>query len=451
MELSGNPLEKRVWIDLVKGEAQLGSITLPVAIAGAQGELRLGEPQGVVLRPLRFLERSRAVRRALQTPDPILSLSAEALQLALVQPGEGNPLALQVLALHLAGAGAWSRMVSFAETALALGRAGAWALAQIEQAEAAFVDHLAEGLVAEAELSPTSGSAPSSALADRQGWTTLLFTPRPEDELESLRRILAEDLLQRGRPAATPTQSLSRLAISNLDSSQPVDRRPETDPGRYRSEAAAFKPRVSVELSQHLPPSRMGETIISNASDTLEESSIDESMPVKDELSPLEETSPQTSAVEGVLTPAGTPPRAEQQAPRFEEAAAKEPSMQAASNSLSLQTEPDAGADLFEPYAPGIQPWPAVLPGIPVTPLPQQRGRSLVSGPGAPPRRASGVSDPAVPGVYLEYPEPQANGFSGLPGAIAQAELYDLSSLDEVAEALAALLRDEADLRGIDP
>ncbi|HXG24677.1 MAG TPA: hypothetical protein VNJ09_09000 [Chthonomonadales bacterium] len=171
-----------IAIDPVHGEARIGEVVLPVAEAGSHGELRVGGPEGPILRPLTFGERTRIVSRALATSDPRESVCAGILRAATLSPGvfDGHAF-LEVMALILAGA-ACPEAPAFADALLLVARSAGWTPDQLAEAEAAEVDRLAVYL----------GGRPH-----RSSWKRLVFLSTPEDSLEAVRAELADDLLAR--------------------------------------------------------------------------------------------------------------------------------------------------------------------------------------------------------------------------------------------------------------
>ncbi|HVF14079.1 MAG TPA: hypothetical protein VM942_05725 [Acidimicrobiales bacterium] len=182
-----------VSLRLATGEAVLGTVTVAVALVGERGELRVGGESGPVVRPLRFGERWHAVRHALTAPDPVFELTGAVRTLAsgraaatAFDDGGDDAGAVDVLALHLAGAG--SGAPGFATVAAVLARTLGWGPDTLAASDATEADYLA-GLVADA--------------APDDGWQRLVFDPAGGDDparsLARLRSDLAADLLRRGQ------------------------------------------------------------------------------------------------------------------------------------------------------------------------------------------------------------------------------------------------------------
>jgi hypothetical protein len=169
-----------VIIDTASGQALIGNTLVPARAAGTHGELQVGDVSGPVLRPLTFSERTRLVTRAAVAPTALDSLCASVLHAATVQPGRhADRMVQEILALTLAGADQDAPV--FAETVLRVARATGLELRQLYEAEAAEVDRLAMYL----------GGPPADA-----GWTRIVFA-RGEETLESIRQELGARLLQR--------------------------------------------------------------------------------------------------------------------------------------------------------------------------------------------------------------------------------------------------------------
>lgn len=222
-----------IAIDLVRGEARIGEVVLVVAEAGSRGELRVGGPEGPVLRPLAFGERTRIVTRALAASNPRESVCAGILRAATVSPGVFDSRALEVMALILAGA-ACPEAPAFADALLLVARGAGWAPEQLAEAEAAEVDRLAIHL----------GGRPHP---HRSSWNRLVFLSAPEDSLEAARAELADDLLARaevgpaGEKDSEPSAARKRWPESLSPSgSFPGDqRKPSVPPPVWEEEGGA--------------------------------------------------------------------------------------------------------------------------------------------------------------------------------------------------------------------
>ena len=177
----------RAFIDAARGEFVLGDLALPVADAEPTGALRLLSPAGPVLRPITFGERFRLVERAAVAADPVESLCAAIMKCATVLPGEmelsaAQWNACQTLALMLAGAGI--EAPSFAEAMLLVGGRAGWSYREIEEAEASRIDHLSRRL--EPKLPDPD-----------DGWSRVVFQEEEPSGTDAIRRDLATRLLSR--------------------------------------------------------------------------------------------------------------------------------------------------------------------------------------------------------------------------------------------------------------
>lgn len=203
-------MRNTVVIDTASGQALIGDTLVPVREAGSHGELQVGGSHGPILRPLTFGERSRVVTRAVGSPAALDILCAGMLQVALVQPGEADRFVQEILALQLAGAD--QDAPPFAETVLQVARTAGWELQQVYDAEAAEVDRLAIYL---------GGQPPDS------GWTQIVFASSVAT-LTSVRQELAEQLLRRAKSfAETPEEQqafpmVTAPATPTLDASFPA-------------------------------------------------------------------------------------------------------------------------------------------------------------------------------------------------------------------------------------
>jgi hypothetical protein len=173
--------DRLATIDAARGEARIGHRVIAVAAAGPRGELRIDEGgSGTVLRPLSFGERGRILARTLCTAEPLEETCAGILAGSLVRVGGGESAIIEILALLLAGAG--EAALPFAATMSVVARATGWDYAQLAEAEAMEVDRLAMQL------------AEAKAESD---WNRLILAAQPAVELMAIRAVLAGNLLAR--------------------------------------------------------------------------------------------------------------------------------------------------------------------------------------------------------------------------------------------------------------
>jgi len=223
-----------VSLRLATGEAVLGSVIVPVALVGERGALRVGGAAGAVVRPLRFGERWHAVRHALTAPDPLFQLAGAVGALASAQGVAADEVpevddgggavdmvvVVEVLALHLAGAG--SGGPGFATVTAVLTRTLGWGPQALAASDASDADHLAR-LV-------------TDAAATDDEWQRVVFDAAGAEDLSgslaALRDELAADLLRRGQEPP----DLSLVDLGRPDSQAPAhSHRPPTEGDLERS------------------------------------------------------------------------------------------------------------------------------------------------------------------------------------------------------------------------
>ena len=173
--------------------ALVADTRIPIRDVGAHGEMQIGGAFGPILRPLSYGERTRVVQRAAGSRHTIDNVCSAVLRAALVQAGECERLIAEILALALAGAE--RDAPSFAETALAVARAAVWSIRQINEAEADEIDRLAMAL---------GGTAAPRA---DDGWHRIVFADdAAATSLAGVRHDLSERLLTRAEisPASQP-------------------------------------------------------------------------------------------------------------------------------------------------------------------------------------------------------------------------------------------------------
>ncbi len=212
-------MPRQVVIDSANGELRVGDMAFSIADAEPAGAIRLLPPGGPVLRPISFGERFRLVERALAAVDPVESLCAAIVRCATVLPA-GSALSptdeslCQTLALALAGAETDGPL--FADAMLIVGAGSGWSYLEIERAEAARIDRLARRL------------QPQQPDAD-DGWNRMLFQADPVLDLASIRRSLAGRLLERlGDESAIGQEMDGNLPVFGAgDHTDRIDRRIE--------------------------------------------------------------------------------------------------------------------------------------------------------------------------------------------------------------------------------
>lgn len=175
------PLDAR--IEVARGELVIGDLVVPMSVEGAADVWRVGGPGGPLLRSLGYGERTRLCALAAMSVEPRASLAAAVVRAATVAAGEVDELVAQTAALLLCGAG--DDGSSFSDTVLRVGRAAGWDLGQLMDAQAADVDRLAVALGATARVADS-------------GWNRLVFEAAGGDaSVLAVRDRLADRLLAR--------------------------------------------------------------------------------------------------------------------------------------------------------------------------------------------------------------------------------------------------------------
>lgn len=419
------------------GLATLGGTAVAIAPVGSNGEVQIGGPDGPILRPLQFGERSRLVLYALSSSQAQETLCTLILQAAMVQPGSGDRRVQEVLALALAGAGQPEAPL-FPAAALLVAHEAGWDPIQLSEATAAEVDQLAMYL---------GGTRPQT------GWTKIMLAPSSPDELEVLRADLADDLLQR---AELPPET----SIQPEDF--PIAGVPQI-PGAYKSFAAsgleARSPFYAAPNSPSIAPWNTSPLPLQNRHADLPQGKNPISHP------PSESPALSASTAPGLRSPDPPTPLA---ARSVQTQKLRSPASPAITARLPVPL-PQTVSSLSEP---------STLPevGLPNTKLAGLSGTQLQTSAVISPRVHSGLSMRAIAAPTLGLPNSSAwnprftsefeQSGDGLPSAASagfslaqpiptlKAFIHGDSSpskaVDSLAEALAIALHEEADLRGID-
>lgn len=178
-----------VALHLSQSKARVGRSSVPVALVGRDLAIDVADHGAVQIRAIEFGIRSRIVRAAAATASPIEELGV-GVAVAAGAPHEiavGDVL-VQALSLHLAGA--LGGGFGFAAEVGLLARVLGWSPEQIASAEAAEVDALAAQWRRAVEADGTD-----------DGWTRIVLGTDPtEEDLDAVaaRNRLAQDLLRRG-------------------------------------------------------------------------------------------------------------------------------------------------------------------------------------------------------------------------------------------------------------
>jgi hypothetical protein len=191
-----------IRIDGAAGEAWFGARCFAIATVGTHGELQLGGADGPTLRPITFGERRQIVARARVAAQPRAYLCAGILHAATVKPGLAEHDEQVVLALTLAGGD--EAEVPFMQAAAVVTRATGWEDARLAATEALEVDRWARQLV----------DSPAS-----EGWIRYVLTADLGDDLGSFVAELADNMLNRG---ADDAELLSNSAPVVTEATQPI-------------------------------------------------------------------------------------------------------------------------------------------------------------------------------------------------------------------------------------
>ncbi len=208
-----------VRLDPVRGVARLGDFEVPVVAVGSDGALQVGGAGGHVLRPITFGERSRLAAAALGQSGPREAICSAILEAATVERGFADRTVLEILAAWLAGAG--SVELPFAEAARLVAQGFGWGPAQLAATAAAEVDRLAGYL---------AGSRPDG------GWNRIVIDQHEPKGLALIRAELADDLLRRAaaRSRVEPRSQPDLAELENAGDPPAVRYRHRTSPGGDR-------------------------------------------------------------------------------------------------------------------------------------------------------------------------------------------------------------------------
>lgn len=201
-----------VVIDLGLGTVTVAGVSAPCAPVGEDGRVRIAGDRGPVLRPATFGERSAVVARAAQDRAPSGALAVGLLVTCLVEPPTGGwPDDLRELAevVALALAGGQLEAASFEETRLRAEGAGLGA-GEIDDTAAMEVDRL---------VAQFSRSASDGESVEQAGVRRFVLVDEPRQTRAAVRCEMAERLLRRGVPARARRRAFVRAgeAAADLD------------------------------------------------------------------------------------------------------------------------------------------------------------------------------------------------------------------------------------------
>ncbi|MEV0644060.1 hypothetical protein AB0I28_02230 [Phytomonospora sp. NPDC050363] len=424
----------KVSVDLGNGTATVAGRA--IAVGEHPDGLRLHGPDGPVLRSLSFGERRFAVRAAEGCPDPADALARSVGRLALGE--ETADAAVEALALFLAGAREETGTgPGLAEAALAVVRATGWTATELDAAVATSVDELAGGLI------------PPSLDAD-DGWTSLRLAPASVAEI---RNDLAADLLSRAarRPAAEAFSTVGRT-----DSPTPPEAASDASAGA-KDPGAGSGAHVSGPTAG--APPAVGDPYAQDPPGTRQHTRAADPGPPWPASPSAAGDRPPSRGVNGTSPRQPTPPAPRHTAngePRFGGANGTRGPRAAAPNTNHgpgaaprARPEPIVPRGPYSFGAPGAAHRPHSTPRRPLPPPPAPGTWSPITRPPTPEQAGTLITGPWAP--LAEQPPTPFD-----PGAPAHRAPGDpilrlVTEDEDLAERLARVLHDEADLRGMAP
>lgn len=399
------PLDAR--IEVARGELVIGDLVVPMSVEGAADVWRVGGPGGPLLRSLGYGERTRLCALAAMSAEPRASLAAAVVRAATVSAGQVDELIVQTAALLLCGAG--DDGSSFSDTVLRVGRAAGWELGPLLDAQAADVDRLAAALGATAQVADS-------------GWNRLVFEASGGDaSVLAVRDRLADRLLARVDDAALDLEEQT----AHLDGAPSSGERSVVS--GMTSASLAGEPRTAAPLTSSAAEG-------ASHSAAAAEVSLRPALVISNRWSNRAASTPPAAAGGRSTVQAGVPgPVALSNAGPA--AAAPAGPVGAVRGARGASGEVGGNARPSQPEATRSTPHAhRDRLGLSVanrSMVPEAAGQSGVTG-GPWPARAAALGARTV--------EPQGSG----------AELSIERMASELADALASLLQDEADLRGVE-
>lgn len=215
-------------IEVARGELTIGALVVPMTPEGAAGEWRVGGAAGPLLRPLRYGERTRLSGFSAGSAEPQASLAAAVARASTVADGVVDDTVREVAALLLSGAR--DTGMPFSDVLLRVGRAGGWDLSQMLDAPADEVDRLARAI---SGVDPQS-TRPLSADTSGDGWNRLVFDDgRGQATLAAIRDMLADNLLARVDGTGASELPVNVAADTSVPRAQPSEPEaaPDVEPG----------------------------------------------------------------------------------------------------------------------------------------------------------------------------------------------------------------------------
>jgi hypothetical protein len=431
-------LTTRVVIDHGTGTAQVGATTLAIRAVGTHGAVGVGN---LVVRPLRFGERSRLVDAAATATDPARTLSRLVAEAA---AGDGRDPATNAVALHLAGAG---HGPGFATALAAVMRLLGCRPTEVLDLPALEVDQLVTRIQPERDRPPVDG-----------GWHRIVFdghppeTGGPAPDPAAVALELARDLLARG--TATVDPELVVRATPGASTDEVPDWRPSRaalagDARRGRERTAPTAPTVPTlpegpegpEVLEVLGPPTAGTAAVDGGADLRARIASATTAHVADGAAsspgPTPDRSPRTRQTERLLSSS---------APSSDHG----PSTPSASEERSGLPPSDRPPLSDAIRAPAARHWPSAA--VPATTRPPAGAGDVAASTDLPvpgdlspaerPQRARRSAHTSVDALARE-----ARSAPSLPSAHRDAD----ASGDRLVYELALALEAEADLRGLLP
>jgi len=434
------PSDVSVIADPANGAAFVAGTRVAMS-AVADGALRFGGPAGPVLRPLTFGERTEVVSAASALPAARDAVASTVLAAATLVPGSGSTTLMEVLAMWLAGAAFDGP--DFMETTLLVARAAGWPPDALFRAQAREVDRLAVHLEQQQRASE---------------WKSLVFAEAPAETIEAVRARFADRLLRRSAAAAENEESPEERTV------RPTLAAPTLDRVAARSSRDAATASESLFIAAPLHATASQTSLSSNPAETPspERAPAQAATSLGDDAAkPTEDARPPrpsaAASVRGVhlIAPREVPDRLHRAAARVGSVAPRE-SRPALAFSIR-QPRPDATRGVAESTR--------IATSAVALPLSNTASPLALSGAAAHAVAESMAERVAVvrdlePHRETRFPErasvstQQTTPFQS--GARQAAGLHNIASHtstshgEDLAATLAALLDDEADLRGVE-
>jgi hypothetical protein len=423
--------EPIVVADPAAGEIVVAGVRTAMSPPDASGAIRFGGADGTTLHPLTFSQRTSVVTAASSHGRATDAVAAAVLAASRPDGGAGDRTLLEVLALWLAGA-EWEAP-NFAETALLVARGAGWQPHHLLGAPATEVDRLAVYL----DQQERSGD-----------WHKLLFALEPAETLDAVRVRFAERLLRRSALVAAMAadapmakESRSETAASSDDSTSHPPLRGTVSPSAGRAGVDTGAPRGNEKSTLPLAP-RSGERT--------DESPSPVSGAGGAKVLRIEEHRPTAAAIDRAESGRAAEPTSHEQEPADLSTAAL-----TRDGRFAASRPPAAGPGLVTANREPRTVTPAVITANRETPAANPK---LATG-NTPSQAASAepYAPPALFAIATGFGASRLSSRASQSAAFAEARVAPLTETAaltresfDVVRALATLLDDEADLRGLD-